>query len=123
MKSGKLRIVLGVILIVLQLISIAGNAKAGISSQLSFESLGVFVFDLLSLISYYFVGTVGVILLVSGVVAYTKGEQDEPVETVDSTPKEPEDLPGSYIPLSLSLPILGTMFVVILVIVLILERS
>lgn len=123
MRRGKARIILGAILIVLQLMSFAGSAKAGIGFQISFASPILFLADLIFWVSYCFFGIAGAILLISGVVAYSKGEYDEPIEEVITTPKEPEELPGPNIPLSIILPILGTVFVVILTIVLILERS
>lgn len=79
MKKGIGRIIIGAVFVILQIMSIAGNAKAGISTQLSFDSLGVFLYDLIFFVSYYFVGIVGVILLVSGIRALRRG-QEEPIE-------------------------------------------
>ena len=52
----------------------------------------------------------------------TKTEEPQNREEV-IVPKEPEELPGPFIPLSIILPILGVVFVVILAIIIILERS
>ena len=52
----------------------------------------------------------------------TKTEEPQTCEEVVVS-KEPEELPGPYIPLSIILPILGVVFVVILAIIIILERS
>lgn len=68
MKKGKARIIVGVILIVLQIMSLAGNAKAGISIQLSS------LYDITYLIGYFLVGIVGVVLLISGIVSYLKNK-------------------------------------------------
>lgn len=72
MQKGKKRTIIGAVLIILQILSLAGNAKAGIGIQLSFNSIGVFVYDLFSLIGYCLVGIVGLVLLISGIVAYRK---------------------------------------------------
>ena len=64
MRKGIARIVIGIILIVLQLMSLIGNMKAGVGFQLSFASPAAFLFDLIFLISYFLVGIIGVILLV-----------------------------------------------------------
>lgn len=66
MKKGKARIIVGVILIVLQIMSLAGNAKAGISIQLSS------LYDITYLIGYFLVGIIGVVLLIFGIIAYRK---------------------------------------------------
>ena len=73
MKKGVKRIILGSILIALQVVSFIGNTLAGTSSiQISFDSPALFVYDLVFLISYFFVGIVGLILLISGIVAHYK---------------------------------------------------
>ena len=74
MKKGTIRIVIGIILIVLQLFSLLGNARSGVGIKISFESLAVFIYDLISMVSYYFVGFLGLVLMISGIVARTKGE-------------------------------------------------
>lgn len=122
MKKGIGRIILGTVLVILQILSIAGNAKAGISTQLSFDSLGVFLYDLIFLVSHYFVGIVGVILMVSGFIAYRKGDQQKPAEEEVIIPTDEEELPGLTIPLSTIMPILISIFVVLLIIVLVLDK-
>lgn len=74
MRKGIARIVIGIILIVLQLMSLIGNMKAGVGFQLSFASPAAFLFDLIFLISYFLVGIIGVILLLFGIRAYKKSE-------------------------------------------------
>ena len=121
MKKGKVRFVLGIVLVVLQAISIMGNAKAGISMQVSFVSLGVLVYDLIFLVSYNLVGIIGIILLVSGIKVRRKGDKKEPIVEEKIATKEPEELPGFTIPLPIIMPILIAIFVVILTIVLIFD--
>lgn len=72
MKKGTTRIIAGIILIVLQVMSLIGNAKTGISINLSFESATVFIYDLLFLIGYLVFGILGLILLIWGFKAYNK---------------------------------------------------
>ena len=68
MKKGKARIIAGVILIILQIMSLAGNAKAGVVIQLSS------LYDITYLIGYFLVGIIGVVLLISGIVSYLKNK-------------------------------------------------
>lgn len=86
MKKGVVRIVLGSILIILQVMSVVGNALAGTdtSIQLSFDSISSFMYDIIFLASYFFVGIVGVILLTSGLVARYK--TDSPSNAEVATP-------------------------------------
>lgn len=72
MRRGKTRIVFGILMVLTQCISLAGNAKSGVSIRFSTDTLGVMLFDLGTIISYFFVGIVGAILLVSGIIAYVK---------------------------------------------------
>lgn len=74
MKKGTIRIVIGIILIVLQLLSLLGNARSGVGIKISFESLAVFIYDLIATVSYCFVGFLGLVLMISGIVARTKEE-------------------------------------------------
>lgn len=69
MNKGTKRIIIGVVLIVLQLLSIIGNAKAGVNFQLSFASVSVFLYDLVILLTSNLVGVAGLVCLISGVVA------------------------------------------------------
>ena len=75
MKKGIKRIVAGSIMIILQVLSLIGNAKVGIGIQLSFYSVEVFLYDLMYLVGYLFVGIVGAILLIWGINAYSKDNQ------------------------------------------------
>ena len=75
MKKGIKRIIAGIILIVLQTMSIIGNASAGIGIQLSFASATAFFYDLLFLFGYLFFGIIGLILLIWGITAYNKSKQ------------------------------------------------
>lgn len=70
MKKGKARIVIGIILIVLQVMSIAGNAKVGRGVEISFDS----VYDLVYSIGYMLAGIIGVVLLILGIRAYVKSK-------------------------------------------------
>lgn len=130
MKKGVVRIVLGSILIILQVMSVVGNTLAGKGSsiQISFDSIALFVYDLIFLVSYFFVGIVGAILLVSGLIARCKGETSEqtPSEEVVHKDADEEDSAAFYIPeipLSKSLPILFAISAVILILIFMLERS
>ncbi len=75
MKKGIKRIIVGIILIVLQTMSIIGNASAGIGVQLSFSSATAFFYDLLFLFGYLFFGIIGLILLIWGIAAHNKSKQ------------------------------------------------
>lgn len=71
-KRGTLLIIFGIILIILQLMSIAGNVKAGFFPSLRFDSLGLFLWDLVFLFSYLLVGILGVALIIIGERIYNK---------------------------------------------------
>lgn len=131
MKKGKKRIMLGASLVVLQIMSFFGSAKTGTDIHLSFDSVALFVYDMIGLISYCFVGIIGAILLISGVRAYTTGEHQTPIaedevaqETNDEISQESEDVLEDFaIPLSVVMPILLSIFVILFIIVLIFEGS
>jgi len=72
MKKGKTRIIIGLVLIFLQLLSVFGNTKSGIGISLSFNNFSVFLYDLLFLLGYLWIGITGFILLISGFIAYKK---------------------------------------------------
>ncbi len=72
MKKGKVRIIIGFILVLLQLLSVLGNAKSGAKISLSFDNPNIFLYDLIGLFSYFLVGIIGVVLLVSGLIAYNR---------------------------------------------------
>lgn len=125
--KGTKRIVIGAILIALQLMSLLGNANSGVGIQISFDSLAVFMYDLIFVVSYCFVGIVGAVLLISGVIAHHKGEpeSDHSLEGAGDTAtiKEVTESPkGFSIPLSTTMPILIAIFVILFAIVVILER-
>ena len=127
MKKGVARIIVGTVLILLQIMSFIGNAHAGIGIQISFDSIAVFAYDLVVLISYCFLGIVGVILLVSGIIARSKGKPEDcpPKEEVSMEKNVEEDTVAFHlreIPLSKSLPILFAISVLLLILIFILEK-
>ena len=71
MKKGIVRIVVGLILVGLQLLSVVGNLSAGASLPSLFGSGALFAFNLIYFLSYYLIGIIGLILLISGISAYT----------------------------------------------------
>lgn len=58
-KRGTAFYVTGTVLVIIQLLSIIGNAKNGSFPSLRFDSLGLFLGDLVYLIGYFFVGILG----------------------------------------------------------------
>ena len=89
MKKGKVRIILGCTLIMLQVLSIMGNAKIGISYALDFSNTYTLFYSVLYLFGSCLVGIIGIILLVSGLLAkhrpskettYPLNEKCHPVE-------------------------------------------
>lgn len=76
MKKGLVRIIIGCILIFFQALSVMGNCAQGQVISISFANTSVFLFDLISLISYFLVGIIGTILLISGLVAYNRTKED-----------------------------------------------
>ena len=64
MKKGKIRIIIGCVLIVLQILGIIGNSKSGLSFNLSFDNIEIFLYDLIFLIGYFLIGIIGIILLI-----------------------------------------------------------
>lgn len=72
MKKGKARIIIGLVLIFLQLLSVLGNAKSGIGISLSFNNFEIFLYDLLFLLGSLWSGILGLILLISGLISYNK---------------------------------------------------
>lgn len=69
MKKGKKRITAGCILVFLQALAVIGNLKEGVAIDLDFSNPMVVLYDLIFLLSYYFVGIVGVILIACGAYA------------------------------------------------------
>ena len=80
MKKGTARIGLGCTLIVLQILSIMGNIKTGVSFSFSFASIPSFLYSLMFALGYYFVGLLGAIMLLSGLSVKRKSfkESEQP---------------------------------------------
>lgn len=75
MKKGLPRIIIGCILIGFQLLSVIGNSLTGNHLGISFTSIYAFIGDLISLLTYYFSGILGVILLISGLIIYNRKDK------------------------------------------------
>lgn len=86
MKKGLPRIIIGCILIVFQLLSVIGNSLTGNHLGISFTNVYVFIYDLIGLLTYYFLGILGVIFLVSGLVAYNRKDK-APKEKAKNAPR------------------------------------
>lgn len=69
-KRGIIRIITGVILLVLQIIAVIGNRLNGAVAFSPVVSSAQLLFYLIYYLSYYFVGIVGLLLLISGLCAY-----------------------------------------------------
>lgn len=69
MKPGIIRIIIGTIMLVLQTLAIIGNSQNGHPLTISFSNPAIFLYDLIVLLSFCFVGIVGVICFVSGLIA------------------------------------------------------
>lgn len=74
MKKGLPRIIIGCILIFFQLLSVIGNSLTGNHLGIHFTSFYAFLGDLITLLSYYSIGIIGTILLISGIVVYNHKE-------------------------------------------------
>ena len=74
MKKGLSRIIVGILFIIIQMLGLTGTAKAGVEVQLSFESLSLFAYTLMYLVGYYFVGILGAVFLISGIIARNKSK-------------------------------------------------
>lgn len=94
MKKGTIRIILGSVLIVFQALSIMGNVKAGVNYAFDFYNTYTLIYSVLYLFGSCLVGIIGVILLLSGVFAQQKNDQEyhytarrvsEPYETTTNT--------------------------------------
>ena len=82
MKRGKVRIVLGMILIVIQLLSVLGNYKTGQHITVTFANPAVFIYELIYLVSYFFVGILGMILVASGMFAYNCKKAPDAIDEI-----------------------------------------
>lgn len=69
-RQGKIRVVLGTVLLLLQGFSIWGNYVAGTLYVPIPTSTAQLAFDLIFLISSNFIGIIGLILLISGLIAF-----------------------------------------------------
>ena len=69
-RPGKVRIGFGIVLVALQAFSNWGNSLS--NTQMSPLSTGQLVYDVIVFLSSNFIGIVGLILLISGLVAYFK---------------------------------------------------
>lgn len=70
MRKGIVRIVVGVILVLLQIMSMVGNASAGnalTTSMATSYSAG-------HMLGYYMIGIIGLALLIWGIVAFNKSK-------------------------------------------------
>lgn len=72
MRKGIARIISGIVLLCFQLMSVLGLMKSGMPLPTIHGSGYAFWYDLIYLLSYYLIGIVGMISLISGVFAYTK---------------------------------------------------
>ena len=76
MKKGTLKIIVGSILLLVQVLAVVGSLLSGFTFQLSFSSIGVLVYDLLVLLGYFSVGIIGLYLLISGICNNAKEKPD-----------------------------------------------
>ena len=78
MKKGTGRIIGGVVLIVLQLISFVGNAKSGdIGIHISFDNSADLIHSIAYTLGYCAIGIIGLILLIAGIIALSKSEKNK----------------------------------------------
>lgn len=75
MKRGIVRIVLGLILITLQIMSVIGNHMSGAIAFSPPASSAQLLYDLIFYSSYYSIGIIGLILLISGLFAYIRSSR------------------------------------------------
>ena len=68
-KIGMVLMIIGVLLILLQMLSMIGNARLG--NPLEFT--GDFAYDAGLAVGYFFVGTQGIIAFVVGLILHCKG--------------------------------------------------
>ncbi len=72
MKKGKIRIGIGCVLVLVQILSVIGNMKAGIRISVDVTDFRAFLFDMGALLGYYLIGIIGVLLIVWGVYVYRR---------------------------------------------------
>ena len=80
-KVRKFPLISGIVLIVLQCISISGNAKVGRTiwespNFMSMKSIPLFLYDLFSLCSYLAIGIIGLILMIVAFLPPRKKRKD-----------------------------------------------
>lgn len=92
MKKGTVRISLGCALIILQALSIMGNAKAGVVFSFSFVNIPSFLYSLMYALGYYFVGLLGIIILSSGLFTKRKNRKEFTLPTQETTSDESEQI-------------------------------
>ncbi len=84
-------IIVGIILIVLQILSLLGNISSG--NFVFFHNISnpfVFLYDLIYLIAYFAVGIIGVILLIVGIRRINKNENIPKVDKATNNEQEQE---------------------------------
>ena len=75
-------IIFGIVLIVLQLISLEGTmVSGGLTYFSNVTNIQVFIYDLLGFIGYFLVGIIGVVLILSGALSLRKEKRTEKRET------------------------------------------
>ena len=84
MKKEPVLIGLGSTLIILQVLSIMGNAKAGVSFSFSFANIPSFLYSLMYALGYYFIGLLGIIMLLLGLSAKRKSHE-KPAPPIQET--------------------------------------
>ena len=85
---GIKRIIIGIILIAMQIMSVCGNVKAGNTIDLTFSSFGQLAYLVGSLFFYFLVGIIGLVFLIWGIVASVKSKKKTPVnhDTLEEPP-------------------------------------
>lgn len=74
MRKGKARIVIGIIMIALQIMSMVGNSNSGNTVPIDMTNTYSIAFS----IGYYAIGLIGLLMLIWGIVAFvrSKGRTD-----------------------------------------------
>lgn len=71
-RSGAVRILIGLLLTALQLVSAYGNYKSNTSYTTLPASTGQLAYDMIAFIASNFVGIIGIVLLITGIIARCK---------------------------------------------------